>query len=246
MFAKKVSAYGSNTYCSLSNERKTTTNWRSCKKLNDSESLHKRRVTSRGAWTSNAWGKELTWRMWAGMKTAIWAPEKVKPVVCAVPSRTLRASATLYIQSCEHTDINAWVKNVGGLLWDLSGGILRLLYHYWKAVEIGEDQRKAKIVLILKKAKKSWELQAGHACFGPWEDHGAILPGRIKFWPHFEMAVGSVTSQNLSQPQWFCDSMECTYTEIFKIPYTAQSVRLACSVTLQVNHFYLYHMKSVS
>lgn len=128
------------------------------KKLNDSESLHKRGVTSRGARTSNAWGKEPTWRTWAGRKTAIWAPEKVKPGVCAVPSRTLRASATLYIQSCEHTDINAWVKKCGGVLWDLAGDILRLLYHYWKSVETGEDQRKANTVLIFRKGKKSWKL----------------------------------------------------------------------------------------
>lgn len=78
-------------------------------------------------------GKSLPGGCGLGRKTAVWAPEKVKPVVCAVPSRTLRASATLYIQSCEHTDINAWVKNVGGMLWDLSGDILRLLLSLLKS-----------------------------------------------------------------------------------------------------------------
>lgn len=118
------------------------------------------------------------------------------------------------------------------VLWDLAGDVLRLLYRYWKAVKVGEDQRKANILLIFRKGKKSWKLQADQTHFGPWENHGAILPGRIKFWPHFEQAVGFVTSQNLSQPQWFCDSTECTYTEVFKIQYTAIGPRLACSVTL--------------
>lgn len=126
-----------------------------------------------------------------------------------------------------------------GVLRDLAGDVLRLLCHYWKAVETGEDQRKANIVLIFRKGKKSWELLASQTHFGPWENHGAILPGRIKFWPRLEQAVGFVTSQNLSQPQWFCHSIECTYTDVFKIQYTAQGPRLDCSVTLQVNHLFI-------